>query len=237
LGADTIAVIQSNTVQAAALPMGQTMSKEELKRVTSGCLAALTGIIQSGMPAPSDQMFVNYLVTATLCLGLAPRSQVMRQLQIGTTLVKQADGRYWVRMLAEMSKNGKPTMFALPEQLTPAYDSYLAVVRPRLLAGTRVAVTHDYVFFKRNGVAPRPDFGSSTAFVTQQLIGRPINPHAFRSAVITTFYETGATQVEMDTLANIMAHDPSTARQFYYKPVLSQAALQTSQRMVQQLLA
>jgi len=59
-----------------------------------------------------------YLVTATLCLGLAPRSQVLKQLQLGSSLVKQeSDGRYWVQLLGEMSKNGKPTTFAIPHQL------------------------------------------------------------------------------------------------------------------------
>ena len=67
---------------------------------------------------------MSYLVTSTLCLGLAPRSQVLKQLQLGTSFEKnEDDGRYWVRLLAEMSKNGKPTTFALPLELTPASGS------------------------------------------------------------------------------------------------------------------
>ena len=40
----------------------------------------------------------------------------------------------------------------------------------------------------------------------------------------------------MSLLASIMAHDPATQRNFYYKPKHSQAAQQVSQRMVNQLL-
>jgi len=214
-----------------------TMSKSELKLVTSGCLSQLERLMRvpDAQCTPSmDQLFVHYLVTATLCLGMAPRSQILRQLRIGTTFLKD-DGFYWLRALAEMCKNGKPIMIALALELTSAFDHYLAVIRPRLLhANNR---EHDYVFFKRNGEAPRIDFSSSTTFVTQQLVGRPINPHAFRSAVITTFYEAGATQSDMDFLARLMAHDASTARNVYYQPVHSQAAVSTSQRMVQHLLA
>jgi len=172
-----------------------------------------------------------YLVTATLCLGLAPRSQVLKQLQLGSSLVKQeSDGRYWVQLLGEMSKNGKPTTFAIPHQLTPAFDFYFRCVRPRLMA--KQSQQHDYVFVKHNGSAPRSDFSACTTLVTQRAIGRPVNAHAFRGAVITAFYETGASQSEMDTLATIMAHDPSTAKSCYFRPQFAAAAVRNSERML-----
>ena len=237
-GDSTSAVAAAAASDSISSGCHATMTKDELKRVTVGCMAALDGIIKSGVPESMDQSFVHFLVTATLCLGLAPRSQILRQLQVGSTFVRQPDGRYLVRILAQMSKNGKPTMFPLAEELTPPYDAYLNIVRPRLLGkcADRAAASHPFVFFKRNGAAPRPDFGSSTTVVTQMLIGKAINPHSFRSSIITTFYETGATQNDMDLLANIMAHDPATARQFYYKPAHAQATAQTSRRMVEQLL-
>jgi hypothetical protein len=147
-----------------------------------------------------------------------------------------------VRMLAEQSKNGKPVTFSLPTPLTVPFDHYLDVVRPRMLrqCGTvsgNVASSHDYVFFKRNGAAPRTDFSSHTNTVTLELIGRAINAHAFRAAVITTFYTTtGASQTEMNALADIMAHDPATARNFYFRPQFEQASVVTNQKMVDILL-
>lgn len=203
----------------------------------------------------ADHVHMAYLVTALLCLCMAPRSQVLRQLRIGSSLVKEADEKYWVRLLADMCKNGKPTLFAVPELLTPAMDYYLQHVRPRMIArqapqkappdeGAAAAAgvfspaqPHDFVFCKTNGAAPRAEFSTCTSLVTMQLIGRPINAHAFRSAVITTFYSTNASQADMDTLANIMSHDAATARNFYYRPGHIRAAERTAQHMMAQLLS
>jgi len=231
------------------------LNKVELQIVAKGCVAHLrTAAAQAATAEPaitnestkaqvpaidvsSDRMFMSHLVTATLCLGLAPRSQILKQLRIGSSFVKEANGQYRVKILAEMSKNGKPTTFCIPAVLTSAFDLYLATICPRLLnqrAGGE-PLLHDYVFVKRDGSAPRTDFSSCTSLVTQILIGRPINAHAFRAAVITAFYETRATQSEMDVLATIMAHDPSTAKSFYYRPQLATATAQTSERVIKLL--
>ena len=228
---------------SSMVPDSNELSPEELKLVAQGCLQALkdaTPEMEAATmesPRAKDHSFVNFLVTATLCLAMAPRSQVLKELRIGQTFVKESDGRYWVKMPAELNKNAKPTLFALPIELTASFDLYIACIRPRLLqqqdgAASPATVAHSYLFFKRNGSAPRTDFSELTAVATQQLLGRPVNAHAFRSALITTYYTAGATQSDMNTLASIMAHDPSTARNYYYRPQMAQAALGTSQRMV-----
>jgi hypothetical protein len=235
----------SRTAQHESNSHNHVMTKEELSTVTQACLAYLNNSVAAELgqalsnhqTAEGDSHFMNHLVTATLCLGLAPRSQVLQQLRIGSSLAKEADGLYWIRMLAEQSKNKRPTMFALASQLTPAYDVYLQFVRPRLLSRAAEHIgQHDYVFFKHSGAAPRSDFSASTCLVTQKVLGRPVNAHAFRASVITTFYSSGATEAEMSMLASIMAHDPSTQRNFYYKPQQNEAAKQASERMVNQLL-
>ena len=224
------------------------LSKEELRSVSQGCLEFLNKVAagqetRSGELAESelatDALYVCYLVTATLCLGLAPRSQVLKQLQIGSSFVKNtSDGKFWVRILAEQSKGGKPTTFALPIQMTRPYEHYLAVVRPRILHRLRIATEqdHQFVFFKRNGEAPRSNFSSQTNSVTQRILGRQVNAHAFRAAVITAFYETGASQTQMNTLADVMAHDPTTARQYYYRPQFAKASVETNDTMLNYLL-
>ena len=177
------------------------LTTEQLSVIAKGSLAYLQ--------SRETTYFVHHLLTATLCLGLAPRTQVLRELRVGTTLVKQADGRYWVRMLAAQNKNSKPTIFPLAVELTEPFDYYLQTLRPQLLQGQQ----HDYVFLKRNGSAPRVDFAELTSAATTQTIGQPKNPHAFRSAVITAFYtQTGATQSNMDDLANIVS--AATAGEF-----------------------
>ncbi len=240
--------------EAPSIDNANAMTTQELKQVAQGCLEYLSHAInQSSDAAPpaaaasgnSDRDFAHHVITATLALGLAPRSQILRQMCIGSSLVKENDDRYWICILSQESKNGRATRFALPTQLTPAYDTYLRVVRPRLLAAgatsargaQRDAPDHDFVYCKRDGSAPRADFSSSTCVVTMRILGKAINAHAFRSAVITTFYSSGATTAQMHILASIMAHDPETARQFYYKPMHSQAAVETGQRVLEQLLS
>ena len=106
---------------AAQVPTSSpTMSQGEFQQVTQACLAYLTREIQGRYASDAtatatdpdtaaDWLYTHYLVTATLCLGMAPRSQVLQQLQLGSSFVREADGQYWVKMLAAQSKNGRPT--------------------------------------------------------------------------------------------------------------------------------
>jgi hypothetical protein len=171
------------------------MTKEELKLVTTGCMNFLRRAMQppgsdnAAPAAESDTHFVHYLVSAVLCLGMAPRSQVLKSMRLGSTFGKEADGMFWINLPAELNKSGKPTRFALAQQLTPIVTFYLGTVRPRLLqAAAKLghACDHDYVFFKRNGEAPRTEFCSSTTLTTLKLIGRAINAHGTDSTRVPT---------------------------------------------------
>lgn len=223
------------------------MTPTELQQLTKKCLDALHALmsevqLQQHHSALQDRWFMALLVTATLCLGLAPRSQALAQLRIGSSFVlDEADRCFKVHLLADMCKNGRPTSLSLPSELTPIFEHYLQHVRPRLLQGAASSAgnahVHSYVFVKNNGSAPRTDYSSLTTLVTQRYLGRSVNAHAFRSGVITTFYRAGASQADMHTLADLMGHDATTARQYYYRPQHDQAAVQTSQRMVHQLLS
>ncbi len=241
-GVDALPLVDRARLEPLESSANRMMTKEELCKVTQSCLAYLTSMVElytqphdEKPSAETDLYFTHHLVTGMLCLGLAPRSQVLQQIKIGSSFTKEEDGRYWIKMSSSQSKNNRPTMFALAGELTRAVDVYLQFVRPRLLA--RCAAQHDWVFFKRSGVAPRTNFSSSTCLVTQAILGFPVNPHTFRSSLITTFYSSGASEAEMSTLASIMSHDPATARNFYFKPKHTEAAVQASQRMVEQLLA
>ncbi len=176
--------------------------------------------------------YVAYLVTATLCLAAAPRQQVLRQWQLGSSFMKKDDGRYWCLMLSNMNKNGKATTFAIADELTIVYDQYLSVVRPKLVGNK---VQHSFVFCKQTGdpVGETFDFSDWTRSVCKELIGRPINCHAFRAALVTSFYQAGATQSQMNALADVMAHDSATARNYYYKVDAQKQALEVGNQMQQ----
>ena len=169
------------------------------------------------------------------------RSQILKQLRIGSSFTKHADdGRFWVQMVASMSKDNRPVLFALPKLLTPVYQFYIETVRPRLLAPASAdrPAEHDYLFVKANGSAPRANFSTSTNLITQALLGpsRAINAHAFRSAVVVKFYSAGVTQNEMSVLANLMSHSVATARQHYHRVDYLKEAVKANDKMASLLL-
>ncbi len=193
-------LVPSSTTQQTAStirkPDANELKPEELKKITQGCVEYLRN---STATVRTD--YVAFLLTATLCLAMAPRQQVLRQLQLGSSFVKKADGRYWILMLASMNKNGKATTFPIAQELTQAYDFYFETVRPALMG----LKSHAFVFCKRTGDAPGEtfDFSDWTRSVSKTIIGRPVNCHAFRSAFVTAYYQTGANQNEMNALADV----------------------------------
>jgi integrase len=199
------------------------MEPDELKRIAAGCLEYLR------VPKPKVGKFLSYLVVATLCYGLAPRQQVIRQLRLGSSFVRKEDGLYWVVMLSYQMKAGKAITFSLAKELTPALDIYIETIRPQLLGSKQ----HDFVFCKRNGDPPSDNFFYSdwTKGVTKELVGRPINAHAFRGGIVKAFYRTGVSQVLMNGLADAMGHDPATARNHYYREDAEKQTEEIHERM------
>ena len=215
---------QSHAVRADA----NELTPEELVKIKNGCLDHLRS-----PQTLTNSRYVTYLVTATLCLAAAPRQQVLRQWQLGSSLIKKDDGRYWCLMLSNMNKNGKATTFTIADELTGAYDHYLTVIRPKLVAYCQAQLQHAFVFCRQTGdpVGEAFDFSDWTRSVCKELIGRPINCHAFRAALVTSYYQAGATQSQMNALADVMAHDPATARNYYYKVDAQKQALEVGVQM------
>jgi hypothetical protein len=186
-------------------------------------------------PLEGAKLYARYLVTLTLLLGLAPRSQVLKGMQMGSTFLRDSggSGSYCIRMPAEMSKNHKPTVLPLHACLTPLYDHYFARVRPLLLRGLPPSHDTRHVFVKEDGRGPRAEFSSWTRQVTREALGKAYNAHAFRHAVITSLYEAGSTQAQMDQLATLMQHDVSVARDVYFRPQMMQAASAAAARLAE----
>lgn len=172
--------------------------------------------------------FAAYLVTVTLVFGLAPRSQVLRQLALNSTFILNADTKcYTITMSAHRSKSGKASVIPLDARLSRVYTIYIQIVRPILL-GAETSKQHQLLFTQKNGIAARVEFSSWTKRVSKEIIGRRINAHAFRHAVVTAMYEAGSSQAQMDSLAQIMQHDPTVARDYYYRPQFEVAAQNAS---------
>lgn len=239
--------VGATSASASVPPSSNEMTTAELRQVAKHCLQSLGELMSTSSGdsidtttlAVRDRWFMCLIATAILALGLAPRSQVLMQLRLGSTLRKHDDdGLWWVSLLASMSKSGRPVLFALPSELTDPLGYFVATVRPRLLApaSADAPASHDYVFVNRDGSGPRSEFRTCVNLVTQKCLGRSLNPHSFRSAVITAFYDSGASQSELFALSDVMAHDFRTAQACYYRPERSQAALKASEKMKRLLL-
>jgi len=66
------------------------MSEADLKPIATGCLELLRDAAVIRTPA----RYLQCLVVSTLCWGMAPRQQVLRQLRLGSSFVKKPDGLY-----------------------------------------------------------------------------------------------------------------------------------------------
>lgn len=180
-----------------------------------------------------------YLLVAMMVLA-AYRSQTYAHLQLGKTLMRLADGVYQVRYTGlEHSKGHQPLISNLPKSLTPLLDYYWHTVRVRLVAGMLRPEDEDpmYLIPSRTSVSvPRTDFSRLTQRVTLQLIGKPINPHRFRTSMVTNVARSGADDVSLRNLAMNMQHTPETQQRYYARLSLERASNATN-AVVQQLYA
>ena len=107
------------------------------------------------------------------------------------------------------TKTGQPVLLDVPAPLTARMDVLFTRV---LKAGHQGAL-----FLTRSG-AVRTDYTEFTGPTTTQFLGRPINPHKFRTSVVTAVY--GRADVDaalMRGAADIMTHTPAVQQQFYVK--------------------
>lgn len=228
----TVSLPHTQSAQGAAAAAEQVeenaneMTTHEFERLKHGSLEFLS----RPESAQDPTRFLKYLVAAVLCWGFAPRQHTLRQLRIGSSLVKKADGMYHVLMLAHMAKNDRAMTYPLPRELTPVINLYLDSVRPRLLGGQ----DHDYMFCQLTGKAPHATFSYSgwTQDVAAELIGRQINAHAFRQGLITSHREQGGVSLgETTWMADFMGHSVATAQDYYYKYDARDKAMEIHERM------
>jgi hypothetical protein len=242
---NTAARIAGSTEQdepsSTTIKMVPTMTKDQLSTITSRCLATLNQLMlkplsnytrERTLAHALSRQFARLLVTSLLCPGLAPRSQVLKKLQIGTSLSMER-GQYWMKLASKDSKNSRPVLVPIAKELTRPISFYVETVRPNLVRGKH----NQYMFLKRSGDGPREEFSFFTRPITQDFVGVAFNAHAFRAGVITTFWQSGATEADMVALAHTMAHDHTTARNYYFKPKLEDASLFANDRMSRILLS
>ena len=187
-------------------------------------------------PVPMSRMvaleFAQHLVVAILVLNATPRSQILRLLGVlpqatstagisstscvPQTLVREAD-HYQIRISADGSKNRQPVLLRVNDLLTKPIDFYLSTARRSMVADS---VPDTGVMFPASNGGRRTSFTQWVHTVTIRTIGRAVNPHSFRSACVSLYYDNVADEHadrDMLVLSQLMSHDKATAARYYFK--------------------
>ena len=125
----------------------QSLSKNELQQLCQSALKkikTLQELLMKPVIETSENIcslndsknaneYVRLLFVLTLSLCCTPRKQVFAALRLHQTLIKKADGSYWIYIPADQSKDGKTVITAISRELTQFYDFYFIHVRPLLV--------------------------------------------------------------------------------------------------------
>lgn len=146
------------------------------------------------------------------------------------TLRKEPDGQYWIRIPADQVKNRKAIAAPLPSSATARLDEYLAVHRPRLLAGT----TSDYVFVAGNTNGKGRAWwtlGNRLFNLTRTLIPgcMGFHTHMWRHLFATRWLEKHPD--DYLTVALLLGDDMDTVMRYYGRPSASKAAGRANQEI------
>ena len=133
--------------------------------------------------------FEAHLVTALFLVMAGPRSQVLAQMKVGSSLLppgqhgnQSPPGCYEVQIRARDTKTKKMgTLLAIPAEYSDHLAFFVSTFLPEGWAGA--------VWLQKNG-QPRTQFTDLTRLVTESAIGRPIAAHHFRHSLVTASSES-----------------------------------------------
>lgn len=120
------------------------------------------------------------MVSLLALLGLRLRS--LLALRLGSTLICEADGRWWIRLKPEHTKNKRPLDAPWPASLVPWLERYLTVERPQLLDG----VASDALWIGAHGVPlGEPGVGWQIRELSKAKFGpeNAFHAHRFRHSI------------------------------------------------------
>ena len=160
------------------------------------CLAACSQRLQQLRALPLHQWtigqrrsFEAHLVTALFLVLAGPRSQILAQMKVGSTLLcpgapgnRSPQGCYEVQIRARDTKGKKQgALLSIPPEYSQHLAFFIAVFLPEGWTG--------HVWRQRNS-KPRTAFTDLTRLVTQSVIGRGIATHKFRHSEVSARAES-----------------------------------------------
>ena len=165
--------------------------------------------------------FQKYLILA-LFACIPDRQRTIRELEIGTTFVKDEEQDVWVvRHGPDDYKTGKtygerPPLVVSPH-LGPAIDDFLTRWRPCLCPSS------DRLFVQPRTGNPmsRDSIYQAVARSCYKHTGKKTNPHLLRDMVVTHVRESDASEKELEALALYMGHSIQMQRTSYDRRTLT----------------
>ena len=151
------------------------------------------------------------------------RSRTLRELEVGRTLFNR-DGKWFIEHSAgdfktgdSFCKNGQKRVIELSETLYPFFTEWLEKWRPIFNP------KHGYFFTKVNGdPLDTSSLGSYFRNRSYRLTGQVFTPHMVRDSIVTHLKLSGAEDIVLAALAELMAHSQKTQGQIYDRRTPSQ---------------
>ena len=180
------------------------------------CLATCSQRLQQLRAVPLHQWtigqrrsFEAHLVTALFLVLAGPRSQILAQMKMGSTLLcpgapgnRSPQGCYEVQIRARDTKGKKQgALLSIPAEYSQHLAFFIAAFLPEGWTG--------HVWLQRNN-KPRTAFTDLTRLVTQSVLGRGIATHKFRHSEVTARSESDSA-----VLAAVQGNSVGVQRQVY----------------------
>ena len=180
------------------------------------CLAACSQRLQQLRAVPLHQWtigqrrsFEAHLVTALFLVLAGPRSQILAQMKVGSTLLRPGapgngspQGCYEVQIRARDTKSKKQgALLSIPAEYSQHLAYFIAAFLPEGWTG--------HVWLQRNN-KPRTAFTDLTRLVTQSVLGRGIATHRFRHSEVSARPESDG-----PVLAAVQGNSLGVQRQVY----------------------
>jgi integrase/recombinase XerD len=125
---------------------------------------------------------------------------------------------WWLRFAAAETKERRSLEMPWPRVLAPVLDQYLALWRPRLLR-----TQTDALWISNRGRAMTEQaVYCQVVQVTNEMLGRPINPHLFRDCALTAAAEESPEQVAL--VAKMLGHRSLKTGEQHYNHARQQIA-------------
>lgn len=154
-----------------------------------------------------------YLIVGILSV-IPDRQRTLRELELGRTLRRSADGQWAIHLSADDYKTGRiygdRAPLVISPHLYPELEAWLDHYRAELNPD------HTYVFTQKNGRPPTDNFIYKTfSNACFRLSGKRTNPHMVRQMIVTHLRTNAATDAELESLAELMAHSLEMQRSAY----------------------